>query len=395
MVDMKVHELKKFTLEEMHMSKKTRVCFLGLDDPMKQSITLVFKHRSGNAIEITDDVTADIAIIDLDRKESLDGYKSIKINRPMLNAIGLTTRPDLVHEGILAISKPISAKSLLEAIQKTSGVVLEKLTVKISGASSALGSRIGTKRRPDKMMANVSDTLFFDPSDYLIGVVLDTIAEAGRRNNIGVINLYADRLILVDNEAKLITTNLTSAQVRALGIASFSTDSSTDFSASIEFQRPYVEYVTRAEAENMLLLEKVTYKVPQEIFMWKLGMMTSRGRLPTNVNVNSKVYLRRWPNLTRFSYSDNDMRIISYWVRQATSMKDIANSLGLSEQEVFNVYTAALAAGLANKVEHEADMLPISPKVVESKERGLLTSILKRLIQRRPAESKQDQGAIA
>lgn len=370
------------------MSEKTKVCFLGLNDLMKQSITLVLKHRSGSTTEITDKDTADIAIIDLDQKEAVDDYRSTKISRPMLNAIGLTARTDLQHEGILSISKPISAKTLLEALQKTSGVELENLTVKISGTSSALGSRIGTKPRNDKIVENVNDNLFFDPSDYLMGVLLETIAEAKRRDSIGIVNLYAEKLIIIDNDAKLIKTNLSSSQFRTLGIASYNTDSSGGFSASIEFRRPYVEYVTHSEAT--INSPKNLYVVPQEIFMWKLGMITSRGRLPADVNADSSVHLRRWPNLTRFSYSNNEMRIISYWVRQTNSMNGIAKALGLSEREVFSVYTAALAAGLARKIEHVANVPSKSQEAAEYKERGLLSSILKRLIQRKPTESKQE-----
>jgi hypothetical protein len=135
--------------------------------------------------------------------------------------------------------------------------------------------------------------------------------------------------------------------------------------------------------------------VPQEVFMWSLGAMTSRGRLPDDVKADDRVYLRRWPSMTRFPYSDNDMRIVAYWVRQASSLQEIAQALGVPERDVFNVYTAAHAAGLAGKVRREVDGIWEAPVVAEHSERGLFSSIMQRLLQRKSARQVEGQAATA
>ena len=127
--------------------------------------------------------------------------------------------------------------------------------------------------------------------------------------------------------------------------------------------------------------------------MWRLGATTSRGRLPQDTTAEERLYLRRWPNLTRTGYSDNEMRIIAYWVRQPGSVAEIACALGLPLQEVATVYSAAMAAGLAGKARRDADGVWEAPEVTAPAERGLFSSILKRLLQRKPASAMQAAAA--
>jgi hypothetical protein len=259
-----------------------------------------------------------------------------------------------------------------------------------AGAAAALGARTeSSRRRPETTAVHASDKKCFDPNAYLLGTLMDAAAESGKRDAVAVISFYGDRLILVDSKAGVMRTNLSSSQARGFALSALEGDSAADASATVGLRRPRVEYVTRAEAGSRY--GEKTYSVPQELFMWSLGATTSRGRLSTTCRPDERVYLRRWPNLTRFSHSANEMRIIAYWVRQATSPQEIAAALGVSESEVFSVYTAACAAGLAGKARREVDGIWEAQVVTEPKERGLFSSILSRLLQRKPASNEEPQ----
>ena len=89
------------------------------------------------------------------------------------------------------------------------------------------------------------------------------------------------------------------------------------------------------------------------------------------------------------------MRILAYWVRQAASPQEIAAALDVSVRDVFTVYTAACAAGLAGKARRELDKVWEAPAVAAPRERGLLSSILGRLLQRQPTCTEEAQAAAA
>src|SRR5512139_2059333 len=295
------------------MGAPMKVCLLDMDERTRQSIALVLRHRGDGAIALSDVASADIAVLDLDHENAPQAFEQIRARRPALQAIGLTARPGVAHEGIVVLAKPVSAGSLLEAIQKQAGIELPAAKIPAAGAAAALGARTATtRRRPEAAAVLAQDKKVFDPAAYLLGTLLDAAAEAGRRDAVAVISFYGDRVILADSRAGLIRTNLTSSQARGFAHSSLEADT-TDPSATVGLQRPRVEYLTRAEADSRYAAQ--TYPVPQEMFMWSLGAMTSRGRLPADVRADQRVYLRRWPNLTRLSRTAYEVRRSSYWLR--------------------------------------------------------------------------------
>jgi len=377
-----------------------KISLLGIDDKLQQSIALVFKHRTENAVEITAEDSADITIIDLDQEDSLQCYRSALQRRPALKAIGFTAKPELAVDGIVILNKPMSANLLLDAVQKVSGNALPKTRMKVGSAASSLGKRIGTQKKVVETQvtkpagSKLTDSKFtdssisyFNPDDYLLGTIMRAVNESRQKDVVISISFYGDRVIVVDDSSKIIKTNLSSSQVRAFSVSAINEHGVE--SAMGGLGKPVVERLWRADAKTRFA--DITLSMPQEIFMWKLGANTSRGRLPENVNPDHLIELRRWPNLTRFNYSDDDMRIIAYWMRQPSCLRHLVESLGISEQLVFRMYTAAYAASLTHEPKPEAAATAVA--VAEHRERGLLSSILKRLTQRKTAG--QMQGAAA
>jgi hypothetical protein len=370
---------------------QVKIYLMEMDERTKQSLSLVFRNCANDALALTDVDTADIALIDLDRENPLKDYQAVRVRKPAIRAIGLSSRRDLAYDDVLVLQKPISVNRLLEAIQKVSGRGLQAIMVNTASAASSLSKRIGvsnTRNEASTLLA--PDKMFFDPDNYLLGTMLNAVAEADKKDMAAVISFFGGRFILVDSKRKTIQTNLSSSEARAFALSAIGVDEQVDLSATLRIQRPAVEYLARSEAKNRF--SDNTYDVPQETFMWKLGAMTSRGRLPAGMSPGERVYLRRWPNMTRFSYTDNVLRVIAYWSRQASSVREIAEALNIPEQEVCGVYVAAYAAGLAGKTQREVDGILEAPKVAEHRERGLISSILRRLIQRKPAVKKEEDA---
>ncbi len=94
-----------------------------------------------------------------------------------------------------------------------------------------------------------------------------------------------------------------------------------------------------------------------DAFLWKLALYTYRGLLPNGARANEPVYLRYWPNLTRFEPTPNAMRIASLWCRQPASMANISHMLNIPQKHVFCFYAAASTLGLAGPAIREADSM--------------------------------------
>ncbi len=372
------------------MGEQVKVCLIEMDDRTRQSMSLVLKHRGNNMVALAGEDEADIAVLDLDLDldKCLNSLRAIRGKNTSIRAIGLSTKADIKFDDALILQKPISAGRLLDAIQEVSGVSLEPASIKTAGAASSLSARIGGNRRRTETQAVSEDKLYFELKDYLLGTVLDAEAESKQRDMVAVISFYGDRIICVDGKSKSIETNLTSSQARGFAISAVNKDEGEGFSATVGLQRPAVEYISHADAKKRFAGK--TYSVPQETFLWKLSTTTSRGRLPKEVTPDERVYLRRWPNLTRFSYTDNEMRIVAYWMRQAESIREISEALDIPMPEVCSVYTAAFAVGLSGKAKREVDGIWEAPDVSEHKERGLFSSIMKKLLSRKPAVTAED-----
>ena len=369
-----------------------KVCLMDMDDRTRQSIALVLGHRGGD-IALADFEVADIAVVDLDHERAPETFNAIHARRPGLTAIGLTARADATFADITVLRKPVSANRLIEAIQKQAGI--ESPAARLMAAADvagALAARTGqAKRRPEAPAARPQNRQTFDPANYLLGTLLDARAEAARQRAVALVSFYGDRVILADARSGVVRTNLTSSQARGFALSAFDATAQAT-SATIGLDRPQVRFISYADATRYA---DSTYVIPEEAFMWMLGSVTSRGRLPEGLDADERVYLRRWPNLTRIAHTPNEMRIVAYWSHQATSLAEIVTALDIPEREVFSVYAAAWAAGLAGRARREVDGIWEAPAVEPPRERSVFASILGRLLTRKATHYEEPEGVAA
>jgi hypothetical protein len=181
------------------------------------------------------------------------------------------------------------------------------------------------------------------------------------------------KTIVIDPAQEKISSNLTDNQIRTLAIApiddNLTTPIRTKFYKSVE---------VNGELDAILKSEDLRH-FSQETFLWNLGLLTCRGRIPAEFTVCDRQYLRRWPNLTRVSVPNNAMRILAYWSQQPCSLMDIKEQLDIPLQDVFSVFSAAYAAGLAGEAKRKSDQMLQIIELNEHTKRGLMRSIISRL----------------
>lgn len=81
--------------------------------------------------------------------------------------------------------------------------------------------------------------------------------------------------------------------------------------------------------------------------LWQASFHASEGRLPHGCSRYDVVQFRYWPNLTRLSSTPNAARISALLTRHPTTIMLVHRLLGITKEEVCQVYSAAHSAGIA------------------------------------------------
>jgi hypothetical protein len=116
-----------------------------------------------------------------------------------------------------------------------------------------------------------------------------------------------------------------------------------------------------------------------EAFLWKVACWASKGRYPVGIDLNTPVYLKRWPNFTRLLVTPHAMRIAALLIQGPRTLANVASVLDIKPQYVFIFISAACSLGLAGQVKREADVLLELPTIAPNKNQGLLGRILSKL----------------
>ncbi len=129
-----------------------------------------------------------------------------------------------------------------------------------------------------------------------------------------------------------------------------------------------LEQQAERDAESLLDLEA---------FVWVSSLLTARGRLGRGVEVEQKISLKHWPNLTRLEQFPHIMRIAALWNQRPGTSLEIAGALDVPQRYVFAFHTAANALNL---FEMDQSKLKSREKEKPKESRGFFSRLLKRLL---------------
>lgn len=103
-----------------------------------------------------------------------------------------------------------------------------------------------------------------------------------------------------------------------------------------------------------------------EALLWRLALLTYRGRIPEETDPLAPVYLARWPNVTRLDPVPDSLRIAALWSRMPVDLGRTARTLSVPQKHVFLFYAAALTVGLVGPERRASNYLfkPDSPHSV-------------------------------
>lgn len=109
--------------------------------------------------------------------------------------------------------------------------------------------------------------------------------------------------------------------------------------------------------------------------MWKAAFHVSEGRLLRGCHPVDMVAMSTWPNLSRIPHTPNTPRIIALLTRHPTSIILAARVLKIAPAEIYQFYSAARCAGLAQPVNCSQE----EPHLKPHRNQTLLSTLLEKL----------------
>jgi hypothetical protein len=116
-----------------------------------------------------------------------------------------------------------------------------------------------------------------------------------------------------------------------------------------------------------------------DLFMWKMALWTSRGRLPQGLPIDSPIYLLGWPNFTRLVITPDALRICACWVPHPRTIINITEVLAIPQRYVFSFITASYILGLSGLANRQSDLLILPSDFKPTSKISIFSRIMKRL----------------
>ncbi len=120
-----------------------------------------------------------------------------------------------------------------------------------------------------------------------------------------------------------------------------------------------------------------------EAFIWSVSLLTSRGRLLENTDLNKKIRLKVWPDLTRIESFPYVINIAAMLNKKPSSLKDIPRDLEIPSCYVYAFYNAAMALNMIelNSSNLQSTTASFTPASLKKKEnQGVVGKLLRKLM---------------
>lgn len=392
-----------------------RVALYGMDGRSHKTMELYLRGPCRGAAIVVDQFEAELDIIDADHptaREILQTRRQQTPDRPIL----LLSLQPLQIEKTLYVKKPVESTKMLEALEKARTIVvahqsrmLDRNTapsraqsfaqpgVNVARPVAEQAEPIAVKRvdatEREKVakhqssselneggflafLGTVAEIDFNDPEQlliasynpkaYYLGSVQSALKVARAKSRVLQLNSSWKPLLLfpASNE---VWVDADDKQLKAFaGLAL-----NKSFGAAMSLSA-----VDGGSTKAEQALDKFQ---DTDAFLWKLAVLTSKGRFPVSFDIHRPVFLKRWPNFTRLVITPHALRIAALLIQGPRTMLNVAATLNIKPQFVFVFVSACSVLDLVGQAERQVDLMIAPKEVTKTKKEGLLSKILNKL----------------
>lgn len=374
----------------MHTQAPIKVTLIGMEERSRKILTRIISSSDIPSCVISDKLTADIAIVDIDDEASMKHLLELH-ERSDMPAIVLSEK-EIHAPNTHWVVKPVQSRILLQNIWKLGKQREQRLRQQRRQSLVSLGGRrirreldmqlsvqptarthqvavksgqsvvdellCGTEDESAYLAAELPERLFYDPSRKLQSIVQGAVDEVRLQQRPLIIRGLGRDIVVFDGGER-IACGLSEFQLRKLCRSHLD-------------KRLVVFLAVNERAVNLMALRGTAERY--DAFMWKLALWSSSGRLPIHTNLNKPVSIAMWPNLTRLALFPHAVQLSALWHRQAISIRATAILLDVSYKYIFSFYSACLQLGLVR--EHSRPESYRLPASHDHAKRGILDKVL-------------------
>lgn len=403
---------------------------LGLDTRTRKAFELFFQSTCKGQFQLTDE--HDKAIVTLLDMDTIDGESLLlhfRENHPEKPIIVLSIiSRNLTQPNCFLSRKPINHmefKSLLESITASSSRKKDKKLTEVPKTNAADHIENEVINQPTKTNNDSASNKGFDNRNTAKAArALDKTNEhhfVGNHEDIDINNTrevlsvaYSPELMFqgaVHKGYRLAKHHKCAVEVIAFGLGvvidpkNYKAYTATNESIlrPLCLLETHDKPIFKKLPDNFLEQDLYTFKIKKEAklkpwdidaFLWKVTLWSSRGRIPKDVNIKTPVYLKAWPNLTRFESIPHGIRIAALMQQGPARLTDIAKRLNIPQRYVFSFFAAAKTLNLAYMSREQVDTI-FAPETTNAEQppRSVLGKLLGRLSHRQ-AESIGHKKAV-
>ncbi|MCH9699582.1 MAG: hypothetical protein K0U68_15905 [Gammaproteobacteria bacterium] len=308
--------------------------------------------------QLVENEQADVCIIDLDSHKADSMLASIREQFPVRPIIGLSLY-DIDDDNIVHLKKPFRPDGLTQVLDQVKlDLDVPRIIVKdnnkgsLSKAASAVSDvKIGKQRAiAQNGIINRSKTEYYNPSDFLQGELIKAYKKS---TGVGL-NLRLEAWwnpIIIFPDIRKVWVDADDNQLQAycrLPLKRFA-----------KLQES-TEKDVKLTPEPLLDMKKYAGSLqPMDAFLWKVAWWNAGGQLPVEISENDLIYLKHWPNITRYLCPDNVVQICAILHQGPVAARRIVDEIGFDAKEVFSLISAANSLGLIVKDEGKAPTVSV------------------------------------
>jgi hypothetical protein len=362
-----------------------KIHLINVDKQTREALMFFFQKIHSGRCVLVNESEADVFILNMDHYQAQQHYQRVTLQYPDSTIITLAIKPiDLDNSHFL--QKPIAVDKLsdilenitllkvIDATEKNKddkkNVAKENKPQETAGVAQRLNKKqrqffIGNVNEVDLSDRQQLKKVQFDLKRYALGYICEAYQLAIQQNDVVRLSGLL-RTMTFFPETDQAYIDLTDSQLRAICMAPIVNHSG---SKNISIKESHVEWVLP------LCGNKKSYR-SMDGLLWKLALISSRGRLPDFVDINAPIIIRGWPNLTRLDVSPHAMKLIAFWLSNSVTIVDTIARLNIEQRHVFSLYTALHVLGYIVTEKQEINYVDEKMGKISSKTRNVLGKVL-------------------
>ncbi len=376
-----------------------KIHVIGMDERSCNTLIFFFQKFCKGQCEISDEQVAQVFLVNMDSVDADAELACLKQTYPEHPLILTSIKPIDTGDNYF-LRKPMISDHLMVILYAIRGVAPSQIQKKQQDQAKQISTVAMSAQKPVNTRAEINtkarvksltdkelvafvgeaqdvnlrqpqghNEMFFDLDQYFLGFLHQAYQQAKQEQcAVKVTGLW--KPIILFSQSNQLYIEMSDRQLKSICAVSLASSSIAKDNIKIELLDP---------KKAALYCEKHKHYQSLDLFMWKIALWTSRGRLPQSLPLDSPIYLLGWPNLTRLIITPEVLRICACWVPHPRTIINLTELLAIPQRYIFSFITASYILGFSGLASRQADILILPSDIEPTNKISLFSRIMKKL----------------